>query len=178
MRKRLSRAAVVATVVALTAVACSNSTTTTPAGSSGGGTAPAFDLKIGDIVSLTGDLSAYGPAIDKGAHVAVQVINDALAQDGITGITVEIVGTEDDQTDAKAGVEAATKLVQTNKVDMIMGPLGSTVTEGVAQSVTVPNQIVTISPSASASTITNVNDQGYLYRTAPADSAQAHFLVQ
>ena len=79
MRKRLSRAAVVATVVALTAVACSNSTTTTSAGSSGGGTAPAFDLTIGDIVSLTGDLSAYGPAIDKGAHVAVQVINDALA---------------------------------------------------------------------------------------------------
>ena len=175
---RLSRAAVVAMVVALTAVACSNSTTTTSAASSGGGTAPAFDLKIGDVVSLTGDLAAYGPAIDKGAHVAVKVINDALSQDGITGITVEIVGTEDDQTDAKAGVEAATKLVQTDKVNMIMGPLASTVTEAVAQSVTVPNQVVTISPSSSASVITNVNDQGYLYRTAPADSAQAHFLVQ
>jgi ABC-type branched-subunit amino acid transport system substrate-binding protein len=177
MRKRFWRAAVVATVVALTAAACS-STTTTPAASSGGGTAPSFDLKIGDIVSLTGDLAAYGPAIDKGAHVAVQVISDALAQDGITGITVDIVGTEDDQTDAKAGGEAATKLVQTDGVDMIMGPLGSTVTEAVAQSVTVPNEVVTISPSASASAITNLNDQGYLYRTAPADSAQAHFLVQ
>jgi ABC-type branched-subunit amino acid transport system substrate-binding protein len=178
MRNRLSRAAVVATVVALTAVACSNSTTTTPAAPSGGGTAPSFDLKIGDIVSLTGDLAPYGPAIDKGAHVAVEVINEALAEDGITGITIEIVGTEDDQSESKAGVEAATKLVQSDNVDMIMGPLGSTVTEAVAQSVTVPNQVLTITPSGTASVLSNLDDQGYVWRTAPADAAQAHFLVQ
>ena len=178
MRRRISKALVVSAVTVFTAVACSSNTTTSPGASTGGGTAPSFDLKIGDIVSLTGDLGPYGPAIDKGAHVAVQVINDALAQDGITGITVEIVGTEDDQSDSKAGVEAATKLVTTDAVDMIMGPLGSTVTEAVAQSVTTPKQIVAITPSATASEITNLGDEGYLYRTAPADSAQAHFLVQ
>ena len=36
---------------------------------------------------------------------------------------------------------------------------------------------MTISPSSSASNLSNVEDNGYLFRTAPADAAQAHFLV-
>ena len=60
---------------------------------------------------------------------------------------------------------------------MVMGPLASTVTEAVAQSVTIPQQVVTITPSGSASNITDLEDEGFVYRTAPADSAQAHFLV-
>jgi branched-chain amino acid transport system substrate-binding protein len=172
------RAAIVATIVALTATACGSDSSSPATSSSSAQSAPSFDLKIGDIVSLTGDLAPYGPPIDKGAHAAVDVINDALTQAGITGITVEIAATEDDQTDSKAGVEAATKLVQTDHVNMIMGPLASTVTEAVAQSVTIPNQVLQITPSSTASAISNVQDQGYLYRTAAGDSAQAHFLVQ
>jgi ABC-type branched-subunit amino acid transport system substrate-binding protein len=178
MGGRFVRSIIVVTASAVVAAACSSDTPSTPPESSGSASAPAFDLKIGDIVSLTGDLGTYGPPIENGAQAGVKVINDALAEAGISGITVEIVATEDDQTDAKAGVEAATKLVQSDDVDMTMGPLSSTVTEAVAQSVTIPNQVLTITPSGSASNITNLEDQGFVYRTAPADSAQAHFLVE
>ena len=177
MEDRLVRLIVVVTASAVVAAACSSDSTTASPATSGPATAPSFDLKIGDIVSLTGDLGTYGPPIENGAQAGVSVITDALAEVGMTGITVEIVATEDDQTDAKAGVEAATKLVQSDEVDMIMGPLASTVTEAVAQSVTIPNQVLTITPSSSASNISNLEDDGFVYRTAPADSAQAHFLV-
>ncbi len=175
MSKTFVKSSVLIMALALVAAACS-SDTSSPAASAGG-TAPTFDLKIGDIMSLSGDLGTYGPPIENGAQAAVQVINDALAEAGVTTVTVEIVATEDDQTESKAGVEAATKLVQSDGVNMIIGPLGSTVTLAAAQSVTIPQQIVTITPSGSASNLSNVEDNGYLYRTAPADSAQAHFLV-
>ena len=52
-------------------------------------------------MSLTGDLGTYGPPIDNGAQAAIEVINDALSEAGVTGITVEIVATEDDQTECE-----------------------------------------------------------------------------
>jgi ABC-type branched-subunit amino acid transport system substrate-binding protein len=171
------RLAIVTTAWVVVAAGCSSDGTTPTQATSGPGSAPSFDLKIGDIVSLTGDLGTYGPPIENGAQAGVKVITEALTEAGVSGVTVEIVATEDDQTDAKAGVEAATKLVQSDDVDMVMGPLASTVTEAVAQSVTIPQQVVTITPSGSASNITDLEDEGFVYRTAPADSAQAHFLV-
>jgi branched-chain amino acid transport system substrate-binding protein len=166
-------------VFGLVAAACNSGTTGGASPSASAGSAPSFDLKVGDLVSLTGDLADYGPPIDKGAAVGAKVVNDALARLGLDNqLKVEIVDTEDDQTDAKAGVEAATKLVQVDHVDMVMGALPSTVTEAVAQSVTVPNHVVEISPSSTDPAITNLSDQGYLFRTAPSDAAQAHYLVK
>jgi branched-chain amino acid transport system substrate-binding protein len=181
MSRRFVRLLGVTVCLGIVAAACSSessTTTSSPAATSGAATAPSFELQLGDIMSLTGDLGTYGPPIENGARAAIEVINDALGDAGVTGITVEIVATEDDQTDSKAGVEAATKLVQTDGVDAIIGPLATAVTVSVAQSVTVPNEIVTISPSASASSLANVVDNGYVFRTAPADAAQAHFLVE
>ena len=172
-----ARLAFATVALAVIAAGCSNDSTTTPPATSGAAGAPSFDLKIGDIVSLTGDLGTYGPPIENGAQAGVSVITDALTDAGVSGVSVQIVATEDDQTDAKAGVEAATKLVQSDDVDMVMGPLASTVTEAAAQSVTIPQRVVTITPSGSASNISELDDDGFVYRTAPADSAQAHFLV-
>lgn len=183
MSKRIVKLLSVTAILGVVAAGCSESTTSTPGAtettsSSAAPTAPTFDLKLGNIVSLTGDLGAYGAPIDNGARAAIPVINDALAEAGVTSVTVEIVATEDDQTDAKAGVEAATKLVQADDVDAIIGPLASTVSISVAQTVGMPNGTVVMTPSGSASSLSLVEDDGYLYRTAPADGAQARYLVQ
>jgi ABC-type branched-subunit amino acid transport system substrate-binding protein len=179
MRHRSLSFLALVSVLAIVANACSSNTPSTSTSTTGGATAASFDLKIGDLVSLSGDLASYGPAIDKGAQVAVAQINDALRSAGMSDkITVEIAATEDDQTDAKASVEAATKLVQTDKVNMIMGPLASTDTEAVAQSVAIPNQIVEITPSSTDPAITSLQDNGYVWRTAPSDLAQAHLLAK
>ena len=179
MSRRLMKLLVVTVSMGVVAAACSSESSAPSAtGTSTSATAPSFDLKLGNIMSLTGDLGTYGPPIDAGAQAAIPVINDALAEAGVTTVTVEIVATEDDQTDAKAGVEAATKLIQTDAVDAIIGPLASTVSIRVAQSVAVPNNTVVTTPSASASNVSAVQDNGYLYRTAAGDAAQAHYLVQ
>ena len=177
LRNLIATVAVVS-ALAIVAGACSNTETSAASPSATASANPSFDLRIGDIVALSGDLAPYGPAIDKGAQVAVDQIDQALKAAGLSDVTVEIVATEDEQTDAKASVEAATKLVQTDQVDMIMGPLGSTDTESVATSVTVPSAILQISPSATDPAITNVKDDNLLWRTSPSDLAQAHLLAK
>jgi branched-chain amino acid transport system substrate-binding protein len=96
----------------------------------------------------------------------------------VTGITAEIVASEDDQTDSAPGVEAATKLVQSDGVQVIIGALASTVSIAIAESVTVPNQIVQISPSSTSGLLTGVKDDGFLFRTPTPDNIQAELLVK
>jgi branched-chain amino acid transport system substrate-binding protein len=138
----------------------------------------AFDLKIGNIMSFTGDLAPYGPPIDLGARVAVDIANEALQEVGLADVSVEIVASEDDQTDATPAVEAATKLVQTDGVQVIIGPLASTNAIAVAESVAVPNQVVTITPSATSGLLTGIADDGFLWRTPTPDNIQSELLVK
>lgn len=137
-----------------------------------------FDLRMGVVTSFTGDLSPFGEPIDRSASLAVEVIQEALDEAGVSGVNVEIVDSQDDQTDATPGVEAATALVQTQNVSVIMGSLASAVTIPIAESVTVPNQIVQISPASTSPAITELEDDGYLWRTAPSDALQGQVLAQ
>jgi branched-chain amino acid transport system substrate-binding protein len=139
--------------------------------------APSFDLKIGNIMSFTGALAPYGPPIDTGARIAVDIVNESLQGAGLTDVSVEIVASEDDQTDSAPGVEAATKLVQSDGAQVIIGALASTVSLAVAESVTVPNQVVQISPASTSGLLTSVEDDGFLWRTPTPDNIQAELLV-
>jgi ABC-type branched-subunit amino acid transport system substrate-binding protein len=137
-----------------------------------------FDLRMGVVTSFTGDLSPFGEPIDRSARLALEVIQEALDEAGVTGVNVELADSQDDQTDATPGVEAATALVQTQNVSVIMGSLASAVTIPIAESVTVPNQIVQISPASTSPAITELEDDGYLWRTAPSDALQGQVLAQ
>ena len=89
----------------------------------------------------------------------------------------KIVASEDDQATPALAVEAATKLVKSNKVNAIVGPLTSGSTLGAAQSVTVPNNIVMIATAASSPTITKFADKDLLFRTYPSDAFQGKVIV-
>jgi ABC-type branched-subunit amino acid transport system substrate-binding protein len=137
-----------------------------------------FDLRIGVVTSFTGDLSPFGEPIDRAARLAVEVIEEAIEEAGLDGVTVEITDSQDDQTDATPGVEAATALVQTQNVSVIVGSLASAVTIPIAESVTIPNQIVQISPASTSPAITELDDDGFVWRTAPSDALQGQVLAQ
>src|SRR5439155_26082810 len=112
--------------------------------------------------------------IDEGARIAVDIINETLKSMGLSDkISANVVATEDDETKSRPAVEAATKLVQTDKVNVIIGPLASESAIAVAQSVTSQNQTVQISPSSTDPGRTDIADGGHLWRTAPADLIQA-----
>jgi ABC-type branched-subunit amino acid transport system substrate-binding protein len=139
----------------------------------------AFTLRIGDVLPFTGDLAAYGANMDRAVKIAIALQNAALKKDGLSkSIKVTLVGSEDGQTQAAASVEAATKLVKSNKANVLIGEMASGATIPMAQSVSIPNRIVQISPTASAPQITDIADNGYLWRAYPSDALQGKVLAQ
>jgi ABC-type branched-subunit amino acid transport system substrate-binding protein len=177
MRKRgfVALAVVVAAAAAVAATVGSAGTerTAQPAKNCG------FNLRIGDVLPFTGGLAAYGANLDQAVKVTVGLDNAALKQDGLSKkIKVTLVGSEDGQTQASASVEAATKLVKVNHANVIIGEMASSATIPMAQSVTIPNHIVQISPTSSAPQITDIPDNGYLWRTYPSDTLQGKVLAQ
>jgi ABC-type branched-subunit amino acid transport system substrate-binding protein len=138
---------------------------------------PSFELKIGNLVSFTGDLSPFGRPIDQSARIAARLANESAERVGL-GASARIVASEDDQTDSTAAVEGATKLVQVDGVDVIMGALASANTIPVAESVTIPNAVVQISPASTSPAITDLDDDGFVWRTPPSDALQGRVLAR
>jgi ABC-type branched-subunit amino acid transport system substrate-binding protein len=135
-----------------------------------------FDLRIGTVLPLTGDLAAFGPLLTDAAVMAVEVINETLEAEGIEGITVEMVATEDSQTLQGPGVEAATKLVQSDGVQVIIGAMASNVTIPIAESVAIPDGVVLISPTSTAPGVTDLEDDNLVYRILSSDTLQGEAL--
>src|SRR5919109_1538465 len=113
-------------------------------GGGGGGGKAKFDLKIGDIIPLTGDLADYGPPGRKAADLALDQIKKAIQQDNLDQ-TVTIKH-EDEQTDPEATVAAGRKLVDGGS-QCITGAYASSDTIPLARSVTIREKILQISPA-------------------------------
>jgi len=79
--------------------------------------------KVGFISHLTGDAAVYGQSLKMGTELAVDVINEA---GGINGVPVEVIY-EDDRLSAADAQTAFLKLVETDKVPVILGSASSTI---------------------------------------------------
>lgn len=131
-------------------------------------------LKMGAIMAMTGALQSYGETCLKGTKLAVEQINEA---GGVLGMPIKLtVG--DAQTKPQAGVSAANKLANIDGAEVFVGALSSGVTIPVAESVAVPNEIPMISPASTSPVITNLDDNGYLFRTVSSDAYQGVALAQ
>lgn len=78
-------------------------------------------LRIGAIMPLSGDLAAYGKPVKEGMELLLTEINET---GGVGGKKLEILF-EDDADKSIQAVNAFNKLVDTDKVPMILGPLTS-----------------------------------------------------
>src|ERR671918_480352 len=139
--------------------------------------APSFELKIGPILPLTGDLASFGPSQAEAARIAVERIQEALGSAGVEDVTVTLLDVEDDGGRSQAGVEAATKHVQTDEADVLLGTMASSVTIPIAESVAIPNEVVQITPTSTAPEITELDDDGYVWRILSSDTLQGSALV-
>lgn len=90
----------------------------TPNGSTSGSGEP---IKIGILADLTGPFTTYGTSLVDSAQLAIKEIN---AKGGIAGRQITVI-VEDTQTDVTATVDKARKLIQSDNVDLVMGPIGS-----------------------------------------------------
>ena len=131
-------------------------------------------LKLGVLMSMTGGLGSYGEVGLNGVRLAVEEMN---AAGGVNGGQVTLaVG--DDQTSPQAGVDAAKRLVDVEKVNAIIGALSSGVTIPVATSVSVPAGMIQISTASTSPEITTLKDGDFLFRTVPTDAVQGVALAQ
>ena len=105
-------------------------------------------IKIGASVSLTGSFSALGQNQFRGYQVCIKRAND---KGGLLGRKIELI-TEDDKSDAAAAVRIYESLITEKKVDAILGPYGSPLTEAVAE-VSEKHHMPMIAPLASATSI-------------------------
>ena len=110
-RLRLVSTAAAIAALSFGVVACGDDDDEGDSGGTGEDVSDAsFDLNVGVLVPQTGGLSAFGPAGDKAANIAVEQITAALEEAGADGITIE-ANIEDSQTEPAAAQSAATKLI-------------------------------------------------------------------
>ena len=130
-------------------------------------------LKIAFLADFSGPFKEFGPVIQTGVELAIDHIN---AAGGVNGFDVILV-TGDSGLDATKAIEEARRLIDIEGAHGIVGPLASTVTLAVSNSVISSSNIPLISPSASSASLTNANDNGYLFRSIVSDTAQGVILA-
>lgn len=123
-------------------------------------------IKIGFIGPLSGGAASYGEAERNAVDLAVKEINDA---GGIQGKKLEVVY-EDGKCDGMEAVNAAQKLVNVDRVGIILGGLCSAETLGIAP-VAESNNVILFSAFSSSPDITNAGD--FVFRMVVSDTDPA-----
>jgi branched-chain amino acid transport system substrate-binding protein len=181
-RVQLARVVLAVGALALVAGACSSddndaddkgdtSTTTTEAAAADRGNADG-EVVFGTLVPQSGDLSNIVQSLQTPVNIAVEEINEA---GGVLGKPVTVIE-GDDGTSPTVAQTTYNKLVNTDKVDAIIGPAPSSVAAKLAESIGT-DQVPTCSGSTTAANLTGVGD-GYFFRTAPGDSLQGPALAE
>ncbi|WP_444666045.1 ABC transporter substrate-binding protein [Cereibacter changlensis] len=139
------------------------------------GAASAQDVKIGIILGFTGPLESITPSMAASAEIAIKEVNDAGTL--LDGAAVTSVRADSTCVDAAAATAAAERLVTSDKVAGIMGADCSGVAGAILQNVARPNGVVMISPSATSPGLSQAEDDGLFFRTAPSDARQGEVMA-
>ncbi|HZS82740.1 MAG TPA: ABC transporter substrate-binding protein [Stellaceae bacterium] len=124
-------------------------------------------LRLGVLTPLTGAGSADGPRMLKAMQAVAAEVN---AAGGVLGRQIELV-VADGETNPDSAVKAARKLIDIDKIPVIMGTWASAVTTAVAPLCW--ESKVFLTTVSGADTITKLPHQGYLIRTQPNNHLQA-----
>lgn len=114
-------------------------------------------IKIGLIVPKTGPASQYGTAVEYSVKLAFEEVNK---NGGIDGKTVELI-TYDSKADTTESINAFNKLVDTDGVVAVIGPIMSSTSLAVAP-IAQEKKIPMITPTATNTAITQ--DYEYVFR--------------
>ncbi len=131
-------------------------------------------LKIGLLMNFSEEGLGRSYWRKRGFDLAVKHVNDA---GGVFGLPVESAQ-GDTMSDSETAAEDARRLVEVEGVHAIVGPSSSANSLAVAERVTGPAGIPTISPSATSPMLTNMNDDDFFFRAALSDAAQGPVLAR
>ncbi len=128
-------------------------------------------IKIGIVLPFSGVYSKFGEGITDGFEFALKQRGGQLG-----GRPVEILK-GDDQLDPKIGGEVARKFISRDKVDMIVGPVGSNVAP-VLEKACLDNGIPLIVPTAAHNDLTRSKCNSLVFRTSGSHWQIAHPMGQ
>jgi branched-chain amino acid transport system substrate-binding protein len=134
-----------------------------------------FTLIVGTTLSVTGDGSVFGPAFQKHADFAAVVANRALRAAGVAGVQVQIAHA-DDGTRPDQAVNAARKLIG-DGADCLAGSIQSANTIAIANGAAIPGGVPLISPASTSVLLTDLVDNGLVFRIPPSDTLQGPVLA-
>lgn len=129
------------------------------------------EIKLGATFPLTGEVASYGQKAKRGIEMAVEDIN---SKGGVLGRKI-VIDFQDDRNDKNAAVNIITKFATIDKVPVIFGSAGSTVTLALTP-IANSNKVVLISPVSSTAKLSTEGGP-YFFRTVPADDLQARILA-
>lgn len=122
-------------------------------------------LKIGCITILSGDVATYGKETQQGLELAIEEANQSGM---LKGRKIEVIY-EDDKIDAKTGTQVINKLINIDKVPIIIGAFSSRVTLAISP-IAEEKKVVLLSASATADAIKDAGD--YIFRIVPPNKVQ------
>jgi ABC-type branched-subunit amino acid transport system substrate-binding protein len=128
-------------------------------------------LRLGILLSKTGELGAHAQPIWAGAHLAIREFNQL---GGVLGRAIEYEDA-DDGTDPAKAIVSFDKLVKDN-YGIIIGPNFSGGSVALIPKAIQTGRIL-FSPSATSARLTAFDDHGQFFRSAPSDAFQAQALA-
>ncbi|KKB85280.1 amino acid ABC transporter substrate-binding protein [Devosia limi DSM 17137] len=131
--------------------------------------AMADDVKLGFLADVTGPIAGFAGGMVSAGNLAVDHVN---AQGGILGGNKLVSIVADGACSADTAGPAADRLVNTENVTSIFGDYCTGSTLAAANTAAIPGNVVMISPSASAPTVTGLDDNDLVYRTVVSDAFQ------
>ncbi|WP_107950525.1 substrate-binding domain-containing protein [Lysinibacillus parviboronicapiens] len=127
-------------------------------------------IKIGVLASLTGALESYGKQTQRGFDLGIEYATDGTME--VNGKKIEIVY-EDTETKPEVAVQKATKLLEDDKVDFLVGSSSSGDTLAVLPLAEEYEKIMVVEPAV-ADSITGSEFNEYIFRTGRNSSQDAY----
>lgn len=132
-------------------------------------------VEVGAVLSMTGDVGAYGQRSLKGLQIAEDEIN---AAGGINGKKLSLI-VEDARSSSKDAVSALQKLTEVDGMRIVVGDVLSGTTLAMAP-IAERKRILLFAPGASNPSLTNAGD--YIFRNWVSDDfdgkAIAHYMLE
>jgi len=133
-----------------------------------------FDQTIGVLLPLTGDLSPFGAPGRKAADLALSQLREGMRAAGVE--TTVALQSADTESSPQSAVQAARQLIS-GGATCLAGPWASSETLAVAESVAARQRTPIVSPSSTDAAISDLDDDGFVWRTAPSDNLQSRALA-
>ncbi|MFT7579177.1 MAG: branched-chain amino acid transport system substrate-binding protein [Myxococcota bacterium] len=130
-------------------------------------------ILLGSVLPRTGALGPFGGAMENAIELAIAEINEA---GGVNGRKFGVL-TCDSGSNVEIAVASAEHLTRIARVKAVIGAASSSTTINVFNDVIKDAGVLLISPASTSPAITDLPDNGLLWRTAPSDAIQGQAIA-